>query len=164
MGVPGAGKSAVAARMAEVLGVEVVDRDAIRAAMFPGCAFTGVEKAAANAAVREAVAANCALGRACVVDGMTFARAADLAALRGCVADAGGTLLPILLDCPVHVARARVATQPHVAADRTPDLVDAVAARFETPPADAQTIAADRPLDEVCAAAIALVRAAARTD
>lgn len=158
MGVPGAGKSAVAARLREALGVAVVDRDAIRAAMFPACAFTEAEKSAANAAVREAVAANCALGRTSVVDGLTFARAADLDALRARVEAAGGTLLPLLLDCPVPVAQARIANQPHVAADRGPALVGEVAARFEAPPADARRIAADRPLDQVCADAIALVR------
>ena len=138
-----------------------VDRDRIRAALFPRCAFTQDEKDAANAAVLAAVAANCRLGRASLVDGMTFARASELEALRACAAAQGFAVLPLFLDCPVDVARARIAAdRSHPAGDRTPALADAVAERFEAPPADALRVDADATAREVCSAALAAVRAA----
>jgi predicted kinase len=160
MGLPGAGKSTVARHLLAELPLHLVDRDGIRAALFPRCAFTQAEKDAANAAVLAAVAANCRLGRASVVDGMTFARAAELEALRACAAAERCALLPLFLDCPVDVARARIAADhTHGARDRTPALADSIADRFEPPPADAVRIAADAAATEVCAAALAAVSA-----
>jgi predicted kinase len=163
MGVPGAGKSTVARHLRAALPLHGVDRDAIRAALFPRCEFTAAEKDAANAAVLAAVEANCRLARASVVDGMTFARASDLDALRERAVAAGFHLLPLFLDCPPDVARARIAAQTgsaHPAGDRSPGLVTAIAARFDAPPADACHIAADQPVEQMCMAALAAVRAA----
>jgi predicted kinase len=163
MGVPGAGKSTVARYLSAALPLHVIDRDAIRAALFPRCEFTSAEKDAANAAVLGAVEANCRLGRASLVDGMTFARASDLDALRERVVASGFLLLPLFLECPAEVARARVTTQmgsAHPARDRSPALVTAVAARFDAPPADARRINADQTVEQMCAAALAAVRAA----
>jgi len=163
MGVPGAGKSTVARYLFAALPLHVVDRDAIRAALFPRCEFTSAEKDAANAAVLGAVEANCRLGRASLVDGMTFARASDLDALRERVVASGFRLLPLFLECPAEVARARVTTQmgsAHPACDRSPALVTAVAARFDAPPADARRIDANQPEDAMCRDALAVVRAA----
>ena len=160
MGLPGAGKSTVAKHLLAELPLHLVDRDRIRAALFPDCAFTQAEKDAANAAVLAAVAANCTLGRASLVDGMTFARATEVEALRACAAARNFDLLPLFLDCPVEVARARIAAdRSHRAGDRTPALADSVADRFEGPPADAVQVAADATAGEVCAAALAAVRA-----
>jgi predicted kinase len=160
MGLPGAGKSTVARHLISELPLHLVDRDSIRGALFPRCAFTLAEKDAANAAVFAAVVANCRLGRASLVDGMTFARASELEALRACAAAEGAHLLPLFLDCAVEVAGARIAAdRSHRASDRTPALADSVADRFEAPPADAVRIAADVASGEVCAAALAAVRA-----
>ena len=160
MGLPGAGKSTVAKHLLAELPLHLVDRDRIRAALFPNCAFTQAEKEAANAAVLVAVAANCRLGRASLVDGMTFARASELEALRACAAARGFDLLPLFLDCPVEVARARIAAdRSHRAVDRTPALAESVADRFEAPPAEAVRVVADAAAGEVCAAALAAVRA-----
>jgi predicted kinase len=160
MGVPGAGKSTVARHLLATLPLHRVDRDAIRAALFPRCEFTPQEKAAANAAVSAAVAANCALGRASLVDGMTFARARDLEALREITRAAGLHLLVLHLDCPLAVAQARIAAagdEAHDAADRTPALAAEVAARFDAPPADACRIDAEHDAAQVCAEALAAV-------
>ncbi len=163
MGIPGAGKSTVARHLLAALPLHGIDRDAIRAALFPRCEFTAAEKDAANAAVLAALEANCRLGRASLVDGMTFARASDLDALRDRVVAAGFRLLPVFLDCPPEIACARVTAQTggaHPAGDRSAALVTAVAARFDAPPADAFRIAADQPVEQMCAAAHAAVRAA----
>ena len=163
MGLPGAGKSTIARHLLAALPLHEVNRDAIRAALFPRCEFTDEEKDAANAAVLAAIAANCRLGRASLVDGMTFARASELRALRERVSAEGFALLPLYLDCPIHVAEARIAVQArskaHVAGDRTPGLAAAVAARSDPPPPDARRVRADQPEQAMCAEALAAVRA-----
>src|SRR5690606_6428150 len=78
MGLPGAGKSTLVRGLCGVLDLHVVDRDLLRAAMFPRCGFTAAEKAAAFRMLLAAVEVNCALGRSSIVDGVTFSRRADL--------------------------------------------------------------------------------------
>lgn len=164
VGLPGAGKSAVAERLVRALPLRLVSRDAIRAAMFPECRYTLAEKRAAFRSVLTALEVNAALGASSIVDGMTFSRRRDLDRVAEACRRHGSALLAIWLDVPPHVARARVADDRarglHVAADRVPALVDAVQRRFEPPPADAPAIDAAQPLDEVVRAAYALVAAA----
>lgn len=164
MGLPGAGKSTIARYLLSELPLHGVDRDAIRAAMFPRCDFTSEEKAAANAAVLAAVDANCRLGRASLVDGMTFARANELEGLRSRVVSAGYRLLPLCIECPVTVAQTRIAAQAraerHLASDRTASLIAEIAARFDAPPPDAVRIRGDQPEEEMCRDALAAVLAA----
>ena len=164
MGLPGAGKSTIARHLLAALPLHEVNRDHIRAALFPRCEFTEEEKRAANAAALEAVSANCRLGRASLVDGMTFARASELRTLRERISSEGFALLPLYVDCPVEIAQARIAAQSrsgeHVATDRTRGLVAAVAERFDPPPPDARRVRADQSEAAMCAEALAAVRAA----
>ena len=51
MGVPGAGKSTLARTLEREFALRCVCRDAIRAAMFPACEFSYLEKRAAFRAV-----------------------------------------------------------------------------------------------------------------
>lgn len=160
-GLPGAGKSVVARRLARACGFRLIDRDRVRAAMFPDCRFDEKEKRAANSAVLAAVRANCALGLSSVVDGWALSRAADRDALRGAAAERGFRFALLLLDCPVEVAARRVAAdRSHSASDRTPGLVREVASRFDPPPADAIAIDATGEPDAVFAAALRALRAA----
>ena len=78
VGLPGAGKSIVAHHLVRELGLRLVSRDAIRAAMFPDCRYTITEKRGAFRAVLTAIEVNAALGASSVVDGMTFAKRSDL--------------------------------------------------------------------------------------
>ena len=141
MGLPGSGKSTLARALAPALDLHLVDRDALRAAMFPRCSFSMAEKLAALRMLLAAVEVNCALGRSSIVDGMTFARRADREQLASVVCRYPVDLVAIHLECAPDLARARVAADcagaVHAAADRTPQLVDEVAARFDPPPADA---------------------------
>ena len=147
MGLPGSGKSALAARLV-TRGFALIDRDAIRAQLFPECAFTHAEKQAANQAVLEALRAHCIAGRESLLDGMTFGRRSEREAVRAIAAEHGFRFIALWLDCPVEVAAARVAAQPHPAADRDPALVREVAARFERPE-EAVKLDATLPLDEM---------------
>lgn len=131
MGLPGAGKSTLARALARRAHLARVDRDAIRADLFPhGCASVA-EKRAANARVWREVGALLARGRGVVVDGMTFAARAQRAQARRIARRHGARCVELFLECPAALARERIATDgAHSAPDREPALVDRVARRF----------------------------------
>lgn len=159
MGLPGAGKSTLAQGLCQHFDLHVVDRDALRAAMFPRCTHTAAEKAAAFRMLLAAVEVNCALGRSSIIDGVTFSRRADLERLDAAVRAYPVDAVALYLDCPPELARARVAgdlaTGGHPAGDRDPQLVDTVMQRFEEPPSSAIALDATRPATEVLQQALA---------
>jgi len=150
-GLPGAGKSTVAAELQEQYSLRLVDRDRIRQAMFPLCAFSGTEKAASDEAVMSAVAANCQLGFDTLVDGMTFSTRVQRSDFGKMVQDCGGRFAILFLDCPLETARERIRAQSghHTALDRDAELAEEVAARFEPPEGEGLRVDAQQPLDEV---------------
>ena len=161
IGLPGAGKSVVARAIEDQLGLRRVCRDAIRHAMFPKCSYSFAEKRAAFRSMLLALEINCMLGESSVIDGVTFSRRRDLTRVDSVIGRYNFTAIPIFLDCPPHVARARiaedVANDRHLARDRTPEVVNEVLARFDTPPASAIVINANQSAADVCRLAIAAV-------
>jgi predicted kinase len=158
IGLPGAGKSVVARAIADQLGLRRVDRDAIRHAMFPRCSYSFVEKRASFRALLLALEMNCMLGESSVIDGCTFSRRSDLERVDQIVRAQGFQAIPVFLDCPSELARARiardVAENRHLARDRTPDIVGEVLARMEPPPPGALVIDATLPAAQVCRLAV----------
>ena len=81
-GLPGTGKSALAARLQERLGAVVLDKDRVRAALFPPRVldYSAAQDGIAMAAVYQAAAAILRADprRAVVLDGRTFLRAGQL--------------------------------------------------------------------------------------
>lgn len=139
IGLPGAGKSMVAGYLHERLQVRIVNRDEIRRALFPECAYSQPEKRASIQAAFLAVEVNSALGESTVVDGMTFSKTSDLNKLADLVAKYGLGFVPIWLDVPADVAKARIQSDidaggQHLAEDRVPEMVDSVLAGFQRPP------------------------------
>ena len=162
LGLPGAGKSTLARALARRGGFARVDRDAIRATMFPRGHATAAEKRAANAATWRAAATQLQRGRGVIVDGMTFAAASQRARGRAVARRHGVPCLEVYLDCPVARARARIARGGrHPAPDREPALVDAVARRFARVGAQALRLDARRPARELSSRAWVALRAAA---
>lgn len=164
IGLPGAGKSVVARSLEAQLGLRRVCRDGIRHAMFPRCSYTFAEKRAAFRALLLALEINCMLGESSVLDGVTFSRRSDLMRVDAAIRRYAFTPVPIYLECPPDVARARIASDierdRHLARDRTPEVVGEVLARFETPPPNALLIDATLPATEVCRLAVNAVREA----
>jgi len=159
IGLPGAGKSVVARALEDQLGLRRICRDAIRQAMFPKCSYSFAEKRAAFRGMLFALEVNCMLGISSVLDGVTFSRRRDLLRVDAVIRRFGFTPVPIYLDCPPNVARARIAddvlNNRHLARDRTPEIVTEVLVRFEAPPPTALVIDATLPAQEVCRQAIA---------
>ncbi|HEY3859951.1 MAG TPA: ATP-binding protein [Gammaproteobacteria bacterium] len=153
VGLPGSGKSTLAAPLCERFGLAEINRDTLRAQLFPDCQFTPQEKQAAYASVLKWLRAHCDLDEGSLIDGMTFGRRAERQAVRAVAVKHGFRFVALWLDCPVEVAVARVAAQQHVAGDRVPDLVRAVAARFEKP-STAVRIDATLPPEEVLQRAV----------
>jgi predicted kinase len=159
-GLPGAGKSTVARAIEQQLRMRRVCRDAIRAAMFPRCDHSFVEKRAAFRSVLLALEINCALDASSVVDGMTFSRRDDYERIAALAAEHGADILPLLVACTPALARERItrdASIGHPAGDRQAALVDEVAARFEAPPAHAVSVDASLPAAQMCREAVAAV-------
>lgn len=163
IGLPGAGKSVVARALEDQLGLRRVCRDAIRHAMFPRCAYSFAEKRAAFRALVLALEINCLLGESSVLDGVTFSRRRDLMRVDAAIRRYGFTPVPIYLECPPNLARARIAADVagdrHLARDRTPDAVTKVLSRFDAPPPNALVIDARKPATEVCRLAVEAVAA-----
>jgi predicted kinase len=161
IGLPGAGKSVVARALEDQLGLRRVDRDTIRHAMFPRCSYSFAEKRAAFRSMLLALEINCMLGESSVIDGVTFSRRRDLARVDSVIGRYNFTPVPIYLDCPPEIARARIASDVennrHLARDRTPEIVNDVLVRFDTPPATALVIDASLPATQMCRIAMAAV-------
>lgn len=162
VGLPGAGKSTLADALARAFGLRTVSRDVIRDALFPECRYTPTEQRAAFRAVLLAVEVNCALGVGSVIDGMTFSRQRELVRVAEVAARHGVDTIPLLVSCPPDLARERVARDielnRHIAADRNPETVNDVLARWEAPPEGTLVIDATLPAAQMCRAALAAIR------
>jgi predicted kinase len=161
IGLPGSGKSIAARALQDQLGLRRVCRDTIRQAMFPRCSYSFAEKRAAFRSLLLGVEVNCMLGESSVIDGVTFSRHRDLQRVDAAIRRYGFLPIPIYLDCPPDVARARIAddiaNNRHLARDRTPAIVADVMVRFDPPPANAVVINADVDASELCRMVIDVV-------
>ncbi|MCU0755445.1 MAG: ATP-binding protein [Xanthomonadales bacterium] len=144
MGLPGAGKSTLAHAVSARTGIPCLCRDQLRRALFRGHHGDDARLATEHY-LREQMVEHLRQRESVLLDGMTFASTADRLVYAALVRQAGGVWLPVLVDVPLAVARARVAEDcihaRHPAADRCPELVEQVHRRFA--PVGAQVLVVD---------------------
>lgn len=150
MGLPGAGKSTLARALCARRNVLHVNRDELRARLFPRGPFDDGARIAASA-LSFGVARRALLRRRSVVlDGMTFATLAQRRRARALARSSGARCVEVFLDCPVELARQRVgADARHPARDRRPQLVDEVATRFARVAPLALRLKAEQPVQRL---------------
>ena len=138
VGLPGAGKSVLAAALADLLpGARVIDKDEVRHSLFAPCDYSAAERDVTYSAMLDAARYHMGRGRQVIFDGLTFSRRTEVAAAEATAREAGAFCAVIVCDVPVEVAIARceadAASGAHLAANRDGDLVRRVAAEMDEP-------------------------------
>jgi len=152
-GLPGSGKSTLSRALCPTLRGTVLDKDELRAALFPAADIEySTEQDDFCMAIMLKVAGYILRkdpGRCVFLDGRSFSRAYQLKRATG-YADAIGQPWRILeCVCSDETARTRLADeQPHPAANRNFDLYLAVKARFEEIALPKTVIDTDQPLEK----------------
>ena len=136
-GLPGTGKSTLAAALAARLGWAVLDKDLVRAQLFGDAVdYSREQDDRAMAELYDEAAARLAAGAAgVIIDGRTFTRRAAVEALLAAAAHAGARLLVVECRCAPQLARERLARDAaagtHPARNRDASLHDRLAACAE---------------------------------
>lgn len=148
-GLPGSGKSTLARALAPALDAVVLDKDVVRAALFP--AGTMEYSSEQDDLVIDAMllAAEWHLPkRSLILDGRTHGRVAQVERVRRFCEEHGVRLVIVECVVPVHVAIARVEAEPgHLAANRDRALVERIAASWEPLPWPVVRVDMTAPLD-----------------
>jgi predicted kinase len=152
-GLPGTGKSRLAAELARLLEAPVLDKDRVRAELFGERVDASREQdEAAMAAIRARVEglARDRVGDV-ILDGRTYTRRSDVDELRAFAKRIGAELAIVECVCDARIARERIARDlregAHPAPNRTPELHDGLRAAAE--PIEEPKIVVDTGRDEV---------------
>jgi predicted kinase len=138
-GLPGSGKSTIAACLERELGAVVLNKDRVRATLFPPRVldYSAVQDEITMAAIYQAAAAILRTDSRLVVilDGRTFLRSGQVRDLLGLASSLGETLRLIACRCDDAVAKARLERDlvegSHLAGNRTFVLYQQVKAAAE---------------------------------
>jgi adenylylsulfate kinase len=166
-GLPGTGKSALARALAAALPAVVLDKDCVRAALFPPeeVEYTTSQDDFCVDVLLQAAAYLLRKDPAkiVIIDGRTFSRHTQVAALVRAADHIGAPLELIECVCSAETAIERLnrdrATGCHPAANRDAALYDAVKARFEPLVIPHLVVDTDRPLETCLAACLHYLRA-----
>jgi predicted kinase len=172
-GLPGAGKSVLAAALAGRLPggvgggrVRVIDKDQVRHALFAPCDYSSAERDVTFSAMLDAASYHLGRRRIVIFDGLTFSRRSEVEAAEAVAAEADGFSAVIVCDVPVSVAiercEADAAAGRHLAGNRDGDLVRRVAAEMEEPPGAYLTVDMTADPESVATQALAYVEDLAR--
>ena len=170
VGLPGAGKSTLAAALAErVPDARVLDKDEVRHALFSPCDYTSAERDVVFAALLDAARYHLGRGRVVIFDGLTFSRRAQVAAAEAVAEDAGAFVTVIVCDVPVEVAIERCEADAqkadgHLASNRDGELVRRVAAEMEEPAGYYLTLDMTGKVDGLVEQALAYVEELSQSD
>ena len=163
VGLPGAGKSTLAASLARRLAdARVLDKDEVRHALFAPCDYTSAERDVVFAAMLDAARYHLGRGRVVIFDGLTFSRRAQVAAAEAVAEEAGGFAAILVCDVAVEVAIERceadaAAGNGHLASNRDGQLVRRVATEMEEPAAVYVTLDMTSDVDRLTEQALAYV-------
>lgn len=168
VGLPGAGKSALAAALVRRLpGARVLDKDKVRHVLFDPCDYASAERDIVFAAMLDAARYHLGRDRLVIFDGLTFSRRSQVAAAEAVAQDAGAFAAVIVCDVLVEVAIERCERDAlsgigHLAANRDGELVRRVAAEMEEPAGDYLTLDMTGDLDRLAGQSLAYLDALAR--
>ncbi|MGI8808264.1 MAG: AAA family ATPase [Acidimicrobiales bacterium] len=163
VGLPGAGKSTLAAAVAcRLPDARVLDKDRVRHVLFDPCDYTSAERDVVFAAMLDAARYHLGRDRIVVFDGLTFSRRTQVGAAEAVAQEAGGFAAVIVCDVPLDVAIERceadaAGSDRHLAANRNGELVRRVAAEMEEPPGDYLTLDMTGDVDRLAGEALAYV-------
>ncbi|MGI9033529.1 MAG: AAA family ATPase [Acidimicrobiales bacterium] len=161
-GLPGAGKTTLARALAARLpDGRVIDKDAVRDALFAPCDYSSAERNVTFSAMLEAARYHLGRGRVVVFDGLTFSRAKQVGAAEAVATESGAFAAVIVCDVTVEVAiercEADASQGTHPAANRDGDLVRRVAAEMEEPAGSYLTLSTTAPVEELVGPALAWI-------
>lgn len=160
-GLPGAGKTTLAESLERQLGVARLSRDDIRHGRFGHLVENETAKLSAFARLLDELDLLLARGKAALVEGMPFSRPQEHRMIAAVAQRHRAGVINLWLDCPAELAKQRVLQDrlvgAHPMADRTPELVDAVAAHLR-PPLPATVLDARLPREALLDQALAVLR------
>lgn len=160
-GLPGAGKSVLAAALADRLpGARVIDEHRVLDALFAPCDESSAERDVSFSAMLDAASYHLGRGRVVILDGLPFFRRSEVQAAEAVAAEAGGFSAVVVCDVPISVAIERCEADPFlggpaIGAGRDGDLVRRAAAAMEEPPGAYLTVDTTADSDTVADQALA---------
>ena len=162
VGLPGAGKSVLAAALAARLpGTRVIDKDEVRHSLFAPCDYSAAERDVTYSAMLDAARYHLGRGRPVIFDGLTFSRRSEVAAVEAVAGESGAFTAVVVCDVPVAVAVERcerdASSGAHPAANRDGDLVRRVAAEMEEPAGAYLTLSMTAPVEDLVGPTLAYV-------
>ena len=162
VGLPGAGKSTLAAALSQrIPDARVVNKDTVRAALFDPCDYSAAERSIAFSAMLDAARYHLGRGRVVILDGLAFPRLGEEEAVDVVAADTGAFVATVVCDVPIDVAVARADADAvagtHRAANRDGAAVRRVAAEIREPSGAYLTVDTTRPIDEAAALALGYI-------
>jgi len=169
-GLPGTGKSAIARELARALGGGVLDKDQIRAALFPAThiSYTTEQDDFCLSVMLETATylLQQQPDEPIILDGRTFSHTYQVQLVEQRAADLGVALAIIECTCADETARQRLeqdaASGRHVAGNRSYALYQAIKARFEPIREPKLVVGTDQPLRDLIAQCITYINAETR--
>lgn len=166
-GLPGTGKSTLAARLAAVLPGTVLDKDRVRAAVFPPeeVEYSNEQDDLVCEMLYQATGFLLAKGRTVILDGRTYLQAGQVERLARFARECPARLVMVMCTCPPEVAQSRLERDAveggHLAGNRDFELYRRLEAAAEAVPYPHLVVDTSRSLEACTAACVEYIRSSA---